>query len=303
MTATEPLVTIGVPTYNRRDRLRRAVESALRQTHGSVEVVVYDNASTDGTEELGRELAASDPRVTYVRRPENLGPEANMDDAFRGGRGDYVMLVADDDWIAADYVERCLATLREHPELSVAAGRPRYVRDGEEVPYGARIELVDADPAARVRRYFATVDDNGPFYGLARREAVLAQPPMRQVLGFDWLWVAGLAFTGGVARVEDTAISRELGGASESTGANVRTSGLPRAHAKVPHFVIAWQALAEIGWRSPVYAPLGRQRRLWLAVRCALSVPRRNLRHVVFHLLPERLQPRASRIARRLEAR
>jgi hypothetical protein len=226
-----------------------------------------------------------------------------MDAAFRSGSGDYVMLVADDDWIDPDYVERCLAALRARPELSVAAGRPRYLRDGEEVQYGAPIELLQADPAERVRGYFACVDDNAPFYGLVRREAVRAQPPMRRVLGFDWLWVAGLAFCGGVARLDDTTISRELGGASESTGANVRTSGLPRAHAKIPHFVIAWQTLAEIGWRSPVYAPLGSRRRLALAARCALSVPRRNLRHVLFHLLPARLQPRASRFARRLEAR
>jgi glycosyltransferase involved in cell wall biosynthesis len=293
-------VTVGIPTYNRRTTLARSVESALGQTHRNVEVVVYDNASTDGTEELARQLARADGRVRYVRRERNLGPEANMDQAFREGRGEYVMLVADDDWIAEDYIERCLAELLERPELSVAAGRPCYLRNGGEVPYGGPIELLDQAPAARVRCYFETVDDNAPFYGVARRAAVLAQPPMRRVLGFDWLWVAGLAFTGGVARVEDTSIFRELGGASDSTEANVRTSGLPRAAAKVPHIVIAWQVLAEIGWRSPVYESLGRRRRLALAGSSALSVPRRNFRHVLFHLLPARLQPRASRLARRL---
>jgi glycosyltransferase involved in cell wall biosynthesis len=288
----EPLVTIGIPTHNRRATLPRAVESALVQTHRELEVIVFDNASTDGTAELARELPARDERLRYVRRESNIGPEANMDGAFRAGSGEYVMLVADDDWIDPDYVERCLAALRERPELSVAAGRPRYLRDGAEVDYGAPIELLQTSGAARVRAYFARVDDNAPFYGLARREAVLAQPPMRRVLGFDWLWVAGLAYCGGVARVAETAISRELGGASQSTAQNVRTSGLPRRHAKVPHLVIAWQVLSEIGWRSPVYAPLSRRRRLGLALRCALSVPGRNLRHVAFHLAPAAVQRR-----------
>jgi glycosyltransferase involved in cell wall biosynthesis len=286
----EPLVTIGVPTFERREKLRRAVGSALRQTHRNVEVIVFDNASTDGTGDLVRELANADDRLRYVRRERNLGPEANMDGAIRAGAGDYVMLVADDDWIADDYVERCLAELCARPELSVAAGHPRYLRDGDEVPFGARIEMLEPDPAARVLRYFNTVDDNAPFYGLMRRAAVGAQPPMRRVLGFDWLWVAGLAFTGGVARVEQTSIFRSLGGASESTEANLRTSGLPRAHAKIPHFVIAWQVFSEIGWRSPVYQPLGRANRILLAGRCALAVPRRNLRHVLFHLAPAPLQ-------------
>lgn len=291
MANAEPLVTIGVPTFQRRDKLKRAVQSALRQTHGNIEVTVYDNASTDGTEDLVRELARSDERLRYVRRERNLGPEANMDGAIRDGTGEFTMLLADDDWIADDYVERCLAELRARPALSVAAGRPHYVRNESEVPFGARIEALDTDPAARVRGYFSLVDDNAPFYGLIRRAAVEAQPPMRRVLGFDWLWVAGLAFTGGIARVEDTGLFRELGGASESTAANIRTSGLPRAHVKVPHLVIAREVFAEIGWRSPVYGSLSRRERLRLAAGCAWSVPRRNARHVAFHLLPARVQP------------
>jgi glycosyltransferase involved in cell wall biosynthesis len=284
-------VTIGVPTFQRRDKLPRAVRSALGQTHRNIEVTVYDNASTDGTEDLVRELARDDERLRYVRRERNLGPEANMDDAIRRGEGEFTMLVADDDWIADDYVERCLAELRARPELSVAAGRPHYVRYESEVPFGARIETLDPDPATRVLAYFDAVDDNAPFYGLIRRTAIDAQPPMRRVLGFDWLWVAGLAFTGGIARVEEAALFRELGGASESTEANIRTSGLPRAHAKIPHLVIAWEVFAEIGWRSPVYGSLSRGERLRLAVPCAWSVPRRNARHVAFHLLPARVQP------------
>jgi glycosyltransferase involved in cell wall biosynthesis len=287
----EPLVTIGVPTFQRREKLPRAVQSALRQTHRNIEVTVYDNASTDGTEELVRELARQDERLRYVRRERNLGPEANMDDAIRRGGAEFTMLLADDDWIADDYVQRCVAELLARPELSVAAGRPHYMRDESEVPFGAPIETLDPDPARRVLAYFSAVDDNAPFYGVIRRSAVEAQPAMRRVLGFDWLWVAGLAFTGGIARVEDAALFRELGGASESTEANIRTSGLPRAHAKIPHLVIGREVFAEIGWRSPVYAALGRGDRLRLAARCAWSVPRRNARHVAFHLLPARVQP------------
>lgn len=287
---SEPLVSVGVPTFDRADRLARSVESVLAQTHSRLQVTILDNASTDGTEEVARALATGDERVTYVRQPRNLGPEANFNSAFEAARGAFAMLVADDDLIAPDYVERCLGALAGDPGLSVAAGRARYLRGGREVPFGTPLELPHADPVERVRAYFETVDDNAPFYGLIRREALLAQPPLRRVLGFDWLRVAGLAFSGRIARVAETTITFELGGASESTLKNIGVSRLPRLHAKAPHLVIARQVLAEIGWRSPVYEPLGQAGRLRLAAGCAYAVPRRNLRHVAFHLAPAPVQ-------------
>ena len=115
---------------------------------------------------------------------------------------------------------------------------------------------------------------------------------MRNVLGFDWLHVAELAFLGEVRIVDEPLIFRELGGVSATTASNVRSSGLPALHARVPHLVIAREAAAEIGRRSPVYAPLGRRRRLALAAACAAAVPRRNARHVLFHLAPGAVQRR-----------
>jgi glycosyltransferase involved in cell wall biosynthesis len=300
MSPADSLVTIAIPTYNRCGTVARAVASALAQTHREIEVVVLDNASTDGTEELVGSLEERDGRLRYVRRSENIGLVPNLDSAFREGAGDYVMLLADDDWIEEGYVEGCLRALRERPELSMAAGRPRNMRDGQEVAHGTPTEMLDPDPAARVRRYFELVDDNAPLHGLVRRSMVRAQPPMRRVLAFDWLWVAGLAFAGGVARIADVAIVRDLGGASQSTENNVRALGLPRVQAKIPHIVIAWNVFAEIGWRSPVYRPLGRRERLSLGTRCAFAVPRRNFRYLVLHLLPIPVQRAATSLSERL---
>jgi hypothetical protein len=146
-----------------------------------------------------------------------------------------------------------------------------------------------------VRDYFAAVGaDRGNtwLYALTRREALADLPPLRNVLGFDWLRVAELAFRGQIALVDETLIFRDLGGTSETTERNVRESGLPRLHAKAPHLVIAREVMADVGWRSPVYASLGRAGRLALATACAASVPARNARHVAFHLAPAGLQRR-----------
>jgi len=144
-----------------------------------------------------------------------------------------------------------------------------------------------------VRAFFEQVgDDASPFYGLMRRSVVARLPPMRNVLGFDWLRLAELAFLGRIVIVPETSLYRELGGASTDMSSNVRSAGLPAAQAKVPHLVMAAETLRDIGWRDNVYAPLGRARRAALAATCAAAIPRRNARHVLFHLAPAALQRR-----------
>lgn len=289
-----PAVTVAIPTYNRHATLGRAVRSALGQTHDDLEVVVSDDGSTDTTEELLRELAARDQRLRVVRQPTNLGMVANIEAAGRLARGDHVMLLADDDWLEPRCVEQSLATLRAAPDSVAVVGRVTYADREERIPGGLK-PLTAPDGSRRVRDYFAAVDgDHGNtwLYSLVRREAFDARSPLRNVLGFDWLHVAELAFLGPIELVDEPLIVRELGGASETTARNVAVSGLPSLHARIPHLVIAREVFADIGWRSPVYRPLGGTRRLALATICAAGVPIRNFPHVLFHLAPGWLRRR-----------
>lgn len=290
-----PAVSIAIPTFNRCASLERAVRSALDQTHGDLEVVVSDNASQDGTRELLTRLGRDDPRLRTVRQPSNRGMVANLNAALALAEGEHVMLLADDDWLAPRAVEVMRAALREQPALAAALGRVTYLRDAAPVDAGQVRALLADDADQRVRDYLAAVtEDHGNtwLYALMPRVLVQGLPPLRNVLGFDWLRVAELAFIGPIALVDEPLIFRQLGGTSASTARNVRESRLPRMHAKIPHLVIARQILADIGWRSPVYAPLGRRGRLTLAVASAMAVPRRNLRHVLYHLAPAALQRR-----------
>jgi hypothetical protein len=223
---------------------------------------------------------------------------ANLNAAAALARGDHVMLLSDDDWLAPRCVEATLGALVGRPGASAALGRVTYLRDGHAVAAGGPAALIAADGARRVRDYFAAVGadpGNSWIYAIAPRELLRELPPMRNVLGFDWLRVAEIAYGGAIVLVDEPLLFRELGGTSESTARNVRESRLPALHAKLPHLVIAGHVLAEVGWRSPMYAPLGRLRRLGLATACAAAVPRRNVRHVLFHLAPRPVQARWSR--------
>lgn len=102
-----PLVTIAIQTYNRADSyLRKALESALAQTYPQLEIIVSDNASTDDTAALVGSFA--DTRLKYFRHERNIGANGNANFCLEQAKGDYFLLLHDDDLVDADFVETCL---------------------------------------------------------------------------------------------------------------------------------------------------------------------------------------------------
>lgn len=102
-----PLVTIGIPTYNRADGyLKQALGSAVSQTYPNIEIIVADNCSTDNTEEVVAGFA--DSRIRYTKHARNIGANNNFNYCLEQANGDYFLLLHDDDLIDADFVEACM---------------------------------------------------------------------------------------------------------------------------------------------------------------------------------------------------
>lgn len=291
------MVSIGLPTHERAAMLSRALASALSQTHARLQVVISDNASSDGTEEVCRAAAERDPRVLYLRQERNIGPTANFNRLFAACAGDYVLLLADDDWLEPNYVAACLAELKADSEMALAAGRASYMRSGRFVHDGIAHQHCQADPAERVRDYLATVEDNGVFYGLMPREVLERACPLPNVLGNDWLHVARIACQGHIRVLEEVRIHRELGGTSVDVNSIISTFGGARWHGRLPQLVIAWHLLRDIGWDHGVYARLGRRRRLVLGIVGAITSIR--WRGLAWHLAT----PLIANVARRPRGR
>jgi hypothetical protein len=274
MSGAAPLISVGIPTYNRASTLRRAIESVLAQSERDLELVISDNASSDGTEAVCREAAEADVRVRYLRAPANRGPTANFNLLFEQSRGEFAMVLSDDDWLESNYLAVCLAELRARPELVLACGRARYVRDGRELRRGADMQLLDVSPRRRVVGYLRDVDENGVFYGLMRTSTLRSAAPLRNALGNDWLLVAGIAAQGRVATLEGTAVCRELDGTSADFTRLARTLGLPQWQAYVPHLVISWQLCRDIAGRSSAYGAMRTSERIRLMSAGALAAIR-----------------------------
>jgi glycosyltransferase involved in cell wall biosynthesis len=132
MSQSLPLVTIGIPTFNRaHSYLPQALESAVRQTYINIEIIVADNCSTDSTESLVS--AFNDPRIRYFRHPMNIGPFANADFCLDQARGDYFLLLHSDDMIDSDFIETCMAAIGNNSEVGVVRTGTRAIDENSRV--------------------------------------------------------------------------------------------------------------------------------------------------------------------------
>lgn len=102
-----PLVTIAIPTYNRAGSyLPIALNAARAQNYPRVEIIVADNASSDETSSFIQRI--SDSRLRYLRHQVNIGANRNYNFCLSKARGDYFLLLHDDDAIDADFVDACM---------------------------------------------------------------------------------------------------------------------------------------------------------------------------------------------------
>jgi glycosyltransferase involved in cell wall biosynthesis len=104
----KPQVSIGMPVYNGAKFIREALDSLLAQTFTDFELIISDNASTDGTEAICREYAAKDVRVRYVRQAQNRGAIANFQYVLDEAVGGYFMWAAADDVWGLSWIETLL---------------------------------------------------------------------------------------------------------------------------------------------------------------------------------------------------
>jgi glycosyltransferase involved in cell wall biosynthesis len=131
-------VSVVIPAYNRREQAIAAARSALRQSLPPIEVIIVDDASTDGIEQV--DLAAIDPRIRLVRHPTNMGGGAARNSGIDAARGAWIALLdSDDEWLP-DKLKRQFAQIEadgEGPDIVAAANVLIRVLGEPDRPYNA----------------------------------------------------------------------------------------------------------------------------------------------------------------------
>lgn len=266
MSEDNPLVSVGLPTFNRVGSLRRAAESVLAQDYPNLELIISDNASTDETRELCEELCRLDDRVRYVRQTSNRGATANFHEVLDRSRGKFFMWLSDDDWLDRSYVTVCVRKLIEEADCALVGGRVIYCETAKTVFEETPMNLLSPHPSERVYAYYRRVGPNGTFYGVMRRDQLI-RVPLQDALGGDWLVIASVAFLGKIRTLDEVAVYRSFDGASRDIRGLAASFGLSTFDVRHPHLTIARIAFHDVAWSSPVYASMGRVSRIRLATQ------------------------------------
>jgi glycosyltransferase involved in cell wall biosynthesis len=174
-TGRQPLASLGLPVFNGERFVAEAIESLLAQEGVDFELVISDNGSTDGTEEICRAAAGRDPRVRYIRHDVNRGAAWNYNHVVDVSRGRYFKWCAHDDLYAPGFLARCVEVLDADDSVSACytlatdideAGAP--IHEYPPFPYADT-----DDPADRAR---AVLDNPTPCFesfALVRRAQLL----------------------------------------------------------------------------------------------------------------------------------
>ncbi len=120
------LFSIAIPTYNRANSyLPATLESALSQSYNNIEIIVSDNCSSDDTESVVKQY--NDNKIRYFKHRENIGLKNNFNYCVQQARGNYFLLLCDDDLIDRDFTESCVHALDKTKESGIIVTGTRII--------------------------------------------------------------------------------------------------------------------------------------------------------------------------------
>ncbi|HKW36643.1 MAG TPA: glycosyltransferase family 2 protein [Burkholderiales bacterium] len=211
--AAGPLVSVGLPVYNGETFLRGAIDSVLGQSHANLELIVSDNASTDGSGAIAAEYALRDPRVRHVRQPRNIGATRNYNFVAAAARGKYMKWASANDYCDAAMLAACVEVLESDSRAVLCYGRTRLVEEttGAVRPFEGDLSLTEDSPSVRLFRVLTEMTLNNAFNGLIRADALRRTGLIRNYPAGDIVLMAELAMAGTFVLLPQPLLHRRMG--------------------------------------------------------------------------------------------
>lgn len=174
-----PKVSVIIPAFNAENFLQQAVESVLKQTLDSLEVIIIDDCSTDATLAIAAALAGQDSRVRYCQSSANRGPGHARNLGIDLSCGEWVTFLDADDWYDPERVEKLLQTT-EAMQLNIGVDNQRFVTSTDHFPQrllisgkkaiSSRLSIIDYFNGDRIKRNSANF---GLFKPMIRRSFLI----------------------------------------------------------------------------------------------------------------------------------
>lgn len=193
-----PALSFGLPVFDGEKYLATALESVQHQDLENIEIVVSDNGSTDGTEEICREAARTDPRIRYLRSSVNRGGAWNFMRVAKAATSPLFSWMAADDIKLPTFASSCLAALAENGDAVLAYPQTQLI-DGEgrvfENLNDGSMGLDAPSPHLRVRNLLGSQASHVTF-GVIRMSALHRTRGILPVVGDDMVILVELLCQG-----------------------------------------------------------------------------------------------------------
>lgn len=173
-----PLVSVGIPTYNRPELLRRALNSLKKQTYKNLEIVVSDNATPgDDVQNVITEFQEQGLPIKFFKQIENIGPESNFVYVLQQASGEYFFWMADDDQLisggdsdGSNYITDLLNPLLFSQSYVYSFGG--YVLSSNGVKSKVKYTRLDALSLYKRMFSFFISNDDCSIYGMYRKKTL-----------------------------------------------------------------------------------------------------------------------------------
>ncbi len=127
--------SVIIPSYNRKSFLKKAVDSVLAQAYPDFELIVVDDGSSDGTDELVSSY--SDPRLTCLRQ-ENKGASSARNKGLQSAKGSFIAFLDSDDWWVPEKLKKTAEYIKEYPGIKIFHTEEVWYRGGSVLGQKAR---------------------------------------------------------------------------------------------------------------------------------------------------------------------
>ncbi len=124
----EPVVSVVMLTYQRAGLLPRTIDGILGQDFDNFELIIVNDGSTDGTDEVIKKYSAVDSRISYYKNKKNRGIAYSRNRAASLARGKYIMIMDDDDEILPQRMVKQVEFLEKNPDIAAVAGQLKGFR-------------------------------------------------------------------------------------------------------------------------------------------------------------------------------
>jgi glycosyltransferase involved in cell wall biosynthesis len=226
-----PRVSIGLPVFNGAAYLRRALDCIVQQDCTDFELIISDNASTDATQEICREVAARDRRIRYYRNETNIGASRNFNRVFELAHSEFFKWAPHDDEFHPSLIRRCLEAYERSSSATVLVFTKATIIDES-----GRATLLSPDtigsssirPSIRLGSLMHHSVSAHPLWGVIKSDA-LRQTRLMGCIHADHVLLAELALVGNFVEIPEV-LYQERRHAACATAINQTTRELLAWH-------------------------------------------------------------------------